>query len=1189
MDDPTASNTVTPTEEQWAVIRSEEPQILVEAGAGSGKSTTTVDRYIALLDRDPPLEPREILAFTFTDKAAGELRDKVRRARRERARVAGDSSPDAVSMSDAWVGTFHAICNRILKTWPIEAGIDPGFSVLDQTSGETLRKAAFDSALREFCSEDERGYAMVGLFREAPLRGCIQYAYEELRSRGIQEPRLPAFEDAVFPEEHVAVLENLCDEALAGKLTPTRRELLEKLKDRIERRAFSELRLDGKLGIKGRKSEALIEIEGVYSTICEGLVRQEADPVRRQMARLLEIYGEQYSRAKSARSTLDYEDLQLFALRLLRENESIRDFYRERFGEVMVDEFQDTNLLQLELVRELAGNATLMSVGDEMQSIYGFRHADVQLFRDRREEHGVKTYGLTANFRSLPLIIGAVNEIGQKLDEQAPGRLESIPHHEFRKLEVAPDADHHAPASASLILTGRGGWKQKDLGPLAPEGDPEVGKAQDHHYEAEALAVARHLRGLVDDERNGIEQGDIAILLRAKTRTHLYVEALRQFGLTPYVVAGRGFWKSREAIELRALLAVIANPLDDNNLLGALTSPACGMSSDALWLLRKAAGRNTPLWPTLVSVVAGDPAAPEDMQEDVGQWLGQIPEEDVNRASGFVGNIDTLRRNAATLPLDELIDQAVALTGYDLANLLRDPSANGMATIRRAASLAREYQTAEGRSLRGFLDWAELSEQLDTEAPAATADETSDVVRIMTIHAAKGLEFKVACVPDLGRDLTSKHDHAIRLGRSEHVDRPAEFELGLSLPHYGSGKLPVYDAEALKERARISNQDEELRLLHVAMTRAEEHLVLSGILPEKWSRDGISLSSPMITRISKAFELDPEDPENWIGTIEFEEGRIEVVSNLATDERAAELRATPTRVEPRAADDTAQGAPAIVTKKFEVYPDVPLSFSAFSEFVECPTRFDARRVLKLREPGAPDRTGSPDDVSLSGRNRATRFGTAVHNALEGLARAGWRGWGKERIEAVLEEQGLSGRAANGADESELGIGTRMVEDFLGSDLGNRAAAARTGAEVPLLVSYGQVTVRGSADLIIEGEVPMILDYKTNRLDGASPSEKMGPYELQRGLYALALARARDIERVETAYVFLNRADEPVIKTLGPGDFSATEEYLHETLAEITAGHFFGGPDSKHEPCGRDDCIGCAMLAAQISRASGEGS
>lgn len=1183
---PEDDNGFEPTLDQKGVIESRKTEILVEAGAGSGKTTTTVDRYIALLDREPPLEPREILAFTFTDKAAGELRDNVRRARKKRAEKAGDSNPDAVSMSDAWVGTFHAICNRILKAWPIEANIDPGFTVLDDTSGETLRKGAFDRALRRFCSDDESRYETVGMFRERPLRNCIQYAYDELRSRGIGEPQLPDFTDTPFPADQIADLKLLADDALAGELTNNRQRALGELSDRLDRRAYGELRLDKTLGLRAGNNEQLAAIETLYREVCDALIRQEADPIRRQLGELLELYGREYSEAKATRSALDYEDLQLFALRLLREDDSIRGAYQERFREVMVDEFQDTNLLQLDLVRELAGEATLVTVGDEMQSIYSFRHADVQLFRDRREQEDVTTYGLTANFRSLPLIIGAVNRIGSELDRQASGRGDSVPHHEFKELEVAPDADKSAPASVSILLTGRKDWKSLDLGDLAPAGDPEVGKEHDHYYEAEALAAARHLRALVDDETNGIEQGDIAILLRAKTRTHLYVEALRQFGLTPYVVAGRGFWNTREAIELRALLAAIANPLDDNNLLGALASPACGLSSDALWLLRRATPWNKPLWPTLASV-ARETALPDHghlAAEDAAEWLDQIPDEDREKASAFVKVFDSLRESAAFLPLDELIEETVTETGYDLANLVRDPSANGLATVRRAASLAREFEAAEGRNLRGFLDWAALSEELDSEAPAATADEASDVVRIMTIHAAKGLEFKVACVPDLGRRLQNRHDFALRLGRSKDPNHPDQFAVGLSLPHYGSNKLPAYDSEQLKEVGRITGQDEELRLLHVAMTRAEDHLVLSGVLPEKWPGNGISPTAPMITRISKAFDLNPEKPEDWPPTIPVAGGQIEIVKNLATAEQAEKLRARPDPLPPATAEERAERQPPILTEEFRVYPDVPLSFSALAEFIECPAHFYARRVLRLGEQGAAGGPGNPDQDSLSGRNRATRFGTAVHNALERLANDGWRETDREQLETSLRSQGLGGRETGDPEEAgDVEDAAAMVEGFLGSEIGERARAADSRAEVPLLLNFRDVTIRGSADLILKGDPPLILDYKTNRLDGEAPEDKMKPYELQRGLYALALARARGIDVVNTAYVFLRRPDEPVMKTLGPDDFKQTEEDLGETLTEITSGRFFGGESAIHEPCG--DCWACRNLTAQRDRAA----
>jgi ATP-dependent exoDNAse (exonuclease V) beta subunit len=1193
------------TPSQQEVVDCTEAEILVTAGAGSGKTSTTVERYIALLGREPePLDLKEILVFTFTDKAAGELRERVRDALRRKVEREG-GTPGSVSMSDAWVGTFHAICNRILKAWPVEAGIDPGFTVLDSTSTETVTGAAFDRAVEEFCSSDPKRAELIGLFGIEALRGTIAFAYDELRSRGIETPRLPDFEPTGFPAAEERALRQLVDDALAGEQTENRKKRLEDLVAILKRRDYGHLRYGNTLGLTARSNEQLVAIEEAHKAFCDAMARHMADPVRRQLGELLEIFGVTFSRAKAARSALDYEDLQLFTLRLLREHEHIRTAYQQRFREIMVDEYQDTNGLQVELISLLKGEGTtLTTVGDEMQSIYRFRHADVELFRRRREADEVRTIELRKNFRSQPGVISAINLLGTALDGQVrTKRGADADRHLFSKLEPGLKEEDGVRASVSLILTEHDGWKPLELGELAPAIPPEaeVGKDDDHFNEAEALALAHHLRDLVDEPDNGVTQGDIAILLRAKTRTQTYVNALRQAGLVPYVVSGGGFWKTREAIELKALLSVVANPLDDNQLLGALTSPACGISTDALWLLRRAGEPYQPLWPALSALASGDQPNPTG-----AEWLTRIRGDDRERAVRFVDTINSLRRRSVTMSLAELIEASVTETGYDLANLIRDPSANGYAAIRRAESLAREYEAAEGRSLRGFLDWATLSEKLDSEGAAATADESSDVVRVMTIHAAKGLQFKVTCVPDLGRQCKSRHDHAIRLGPSSKSD-PLDFDVGVRVPQFDGGKVDAYSWEMLKEAERLATEDEELRLLHVAITRAENHLVLSGVLPKKWpERQCISEACPMIVRSSVAFGLDPEAPEDWDELIPFDSsapgkatskavGGIRVIHNAATEERAAELRRTrpPTAV-PEA---ESSGAPPLHRPQTRVYPDVPLSFTAFAEFAECPARFYARRVLKVRSPGEWARPADPSNEPLSGRSRGTRFGSAVHDVLEQLAGSGWRMPASKTVEQALVRQGLTpGEVAPGdlvggeGGPGDLAGGdvetaAEMVSGFLESELGKRVAGPGSSAEVPLILRHGNVTIRGSADLVHESIPPLLLDYKTNRLEGSSASEKMKAYELQRGLYALALARARGLETVETAYVFLEQPDEPLLKTYGRKDFEAVEQMLTQTLSEITAGRFFGGPDARFTPCGEADCPGCGLLAAQIERAS----
>jgi hypothetical protein len=203
--------------------------------------------------------------------------------------------------------------------------------------------------------------------------------------------------------------------------------------------------------------------------------------------------------------------------------------------------------------------------------------------------------------------------------------------------------------------------------------------------------------------------------------------------------------------------------------------------------------------------------------------------------------------------------------------------------------------------------------------------------------------------------------------------------------------------------------------------------------------------------------------------------------------------------------------------------------------------------------------------------------------LEQLANSGWRMPASETVEQALVRNGL--RADD--PEGDAKRASDMIEGFLGSELGRQVAVPGSAAEVPLLIRYEDVTIRGSADLIHGSNPSLVLDYKTNRLEGSSPEAKMKDYDLQRGLYALAVAKARGEQTVETAYVFLERPHEPVFRTYSARDFEQVEAKLRETLAEIKAGNFFGATAGGPQPCGRDDCAGCRIMAAQIGRATPE--
>ncbi len=867
------------TSEQRAAIDSDSPDILLSAGAGSGKTSTTVHRYERLLTgeytdsrKGEPVEPSSILVFTFTDKAAGELRERIRSLRDERDMT--------FSMGSLWVGTFHSICARILRGHPVAATVDPAFEVIDDVVASRLKEAAYAAALERSCETDQ-AVSLLSRFNASTLKEGIQSAYERLRAAGEFEPLLP--EPRLRPLEEIQ--RELLREALAVrsdesvKPAPTQRanNVIAALEDLDPDDLTLEV-LNG-IDIYANSGQIPRLCDLMRNAKVELMSREIGPPYHAALSALLVNYGEQYEAAKTRRGGLDFEDLQLKTLDLLLRRPDIAALYREQFVEIMVDEFQDTNRLQMDLIDQLRGDeTTLFTVGDEMQAIYGFRYADVELFRQRRaglshrlpseeerrkagerDEHRyeVEALSLSANFRSEAPVIGAVNEIGRQFEElissartsSEPGGKTGGTRHEFEELRVgvAPGADGKGALApkVELLLTEAEVWQQAELGPLAPRpGETQnVTKSRGQH-EAEALVLAWHIRTAIED---GVPPGDIVVLLRTKTRMWMFEEALKQVGVRPYVVGGTGFWETREGVDLRSLLATVANPLDDESLSGTLAGPACGISPSALWLLAQKGeeDQRQPLWSRL--------------EQLADKGITGIEEPDRELARRFVDTIRDLQARRAGLSLAELVKAVVAGTGYDLVSAVRDPSGAGLANIRRVAEIAGEYEATEGRDLRGLASWIDDSSRIDSEQAVATEDEDSDVVRLMTIHKSKGLEFPMVCVADLGRESKSNSESVIWV--SPRIDEPGRFDIGLRLPEAGGKSLDLYDWPTIQVQSKEETTDEELRILHVALTRAEKRLVLSGVASLE-KVPSLTESRSAATRLTQAFDV--QEIENGI-------------------------------------------------------------------------------------------------------------------------------------------------------------------------------------------------------------------------------------------------------------------------------------------------------------------------------------
>ncbi len=1099
-----------PTPAQREAIACRDRDVFTEAGAGSGKTGVLVQRYCDCVTEDG-LGPEEILAFTFTERAAAELRQRVRRQLIERAHAAvergeleraRDIARAAREGERAWITTIHGFCRRVLAAHPVAANMDPRFRVLDDSEASRLRERAFAAAVEEVVErEGEPAARFVAAFWLPRLRDLVVDVHERLRSQGVDPPRLP---DPGPPVRSVKEKDE------TSQLEPVE-----------ERRA------------------------------AEGLAALSA---------LLAAYDDGYRRLKAERSGADFADLELRALGLLSGSGPVADAWRNRFSHLMVDEFQDTNRVQLELINALRGPETrLFVVGDEYQSIYRFRHADLEVFREQRAAAGadeaMDELPLRGNFRSRPDLLAAVDFLGEVMFGESFVPLEA-------GLEVDGEPQGGGPATELLITdtcddrSGKG-WTADGIELERPPGE------RSQSYVAEARFLAERLRELHDA---GVDRGDMVVLLRAFTHVDAFEDALDRAGLAPYVVGGRGYWSQQQVEDALRLLGVVANPLDDELLFGALASPACGVSADALWLLRNAArhpdGGPRHVWPTV----------------EKGGWPDDLPDADTERLERFRSVLAGLRAEAPLRPLDSLIDRVITAFGYDLAVLAMRGGEQRMANLRKLMRLAAEYEEHDGRDLRGFLDFAEERTRRDErEGMAALRVEGHDGVRVMTVHAAKGLEFPVVAVADMGRGLGAAFAYP------DLVVSGSRF--GMRVPVAAADPLRLWELVELCESEADAEVEEALRLVYVAASRAQERLILSGRcrLPADDAPESLRASHTALQLVLPALHARGWSPENGEVTLprapavgggeaSGQEPRMQIRVQRASPERAAELR---TR---RGGDAPAPQDP--IDAREPLLPETSrraaaghLSYSALARYADCGYRFYAERVLGLASPlDHPTPNGDELlDPELGPRERSLAVGNAVHALLEAAARHAWDAIPSAELERVAAREGLAGEP-----DAQERVAS-LVDGWLRSELRSELASggARLRPEVPFTLELAGAIVRGKIDLLADTpEGPLVVDYKTDAVEGADPAELARRYATQRDLYALAVHRASaGSGPVRAAYCFLEAPDRTVLERYDEDGIRAAGERLGGLIQRIRDGDF-ARTDSPH----RSLCNGCPAAA-----------
>ncbi|MDP9260019.1 MAG: UvrD-helicase domain-containing protein, partial [Actinomycetota bacterium] len=829
------------------------------------------------------------------------------------------------------------------------------------------------------------------------------------------------------------------------------------------------------LALLAPRSEAAGQVSALLAELqVEARGRLEHE-VGAAVATLLERYREAYRARKEAESALDFDDLQERACELLARPD-IGEQVRERFDLVLVDEFQDTNGLQCRLLDALAGpDCQRVYVGDACQSIYRFRYADVELFRSRAERAELRL-PLTGSYRSRPELLAVIGHVfGQRFDER-----DFEPPHALRTVE--PMAD---PAiELHLVASG--------------EGAARSGPAR----EIEAQALARRLRELVD---GGVAPGGIAVLLRSARDASTYAGALERVGLVARSQLGRGFYRSQQVRDLCAYLALLRNRFDDHALLVVLASPLVGVSNDGLSALRTAAQRAL-YWPI-----------------ELGQLEG-LPERDRALVDRFKELYDGLVRAGGELGLAALLERIVSEHDYDLACLTAPDGERRFGNVRKLVRAARTYERDRGPDLAGFVGQMRLCDARDLSEEDAPPEGGEEAVALMTIHAAKGLEFSVVCIPDLSRSSPGETG-AVAVG--------PDGELGLRLRDARGKSLegPVY--ARLAAAGRQADEAEGDRVAYVAWTRARDRLLLGGWLGGR--RGELQHVLGQLGIVGAALEPGVTDAD-VAGT------QVRVHVHTADEVQAVPVTLPQPAEEPELPpegqlslfDVPPATAPVVGLAPPEPLAPLPaaalhvpraLSYSALALHDRCGFSYYAQRVIGLRPPLAP---GAP--------LRGASLGEAVHRAVAtGLERA---------------------RAELGPEDRALVEG--LVAAWERSSLSARMRAAGTIAhELPFAFCEDDVVLRGSLDICVrdaDGAL-LVADLKTTALGQREPEAAVeSEYALQRAIYALAALRS-GAPAAEIAFCFLECPEETVTRRYEQADADWLAAEVRAAIARLRASSF----------------------------------
>ncbi|MBZ2174495.1 UvrD-helicase domain-containing protein [Schnuerera sp. xch1] len=778
------------TREQDLAIKTIDRNLAVNAGAGTGKTKVLTERYIYILQNgnlEKNKEVESIVAITFTKKATQEMKKRIREEIKKRFQLDKKWRRFYRDMEKANISTIHSFCGNILKENALEVGIDPMFTVLDENNGDMLLQEVILELLLKGIEEDDNIYNMVKLFKRDDLDKIVKELksiYYRIRTVGysfktVKDMTISNIENIEFNMEDVQSIKDifmyLIDKSRKtskiGKLQ-TDEVWIKFFNDEYSRDKLVPILeyLYDNIGTNKNETDVIDNLKAIMNKVLLIKEKEYLWLYRTILVLLVEI-DKEYSIRKEEKGALDYDDLQILVLKLL-EDESIRKKYQDKYRHIMVDEFQDTNELQKSIFyklcseNELLDRNNLFVVGDPKQSIYGFRGADLEVFyevtKDIEKMSSQQTIALDKNFRTVDTILSFVNSLFDKL---------------MSDRYISLDNYHVSKNRIDVEILEREGL----------ETPPNI-KRGDYDTYFESKLIAGRIKELVDT--GTFDYRDFCLLFRASTVDYIYEDALRKYGIPYYNVGGKGLYQGQEIKDLINALKAISNRYDIISTIGFLRSPMVGLSDKTLyWILRN---RGNCLLDTL--------------DEDTPY----IEYEDKTKVKEAKRLLEEFIIKKDLYGVYTLLNQLIEKTYYIDELMLKQGGKQLASNVYKFMDIALDFDKNTIGSLEDFIDYIEQNKDID-ESQGKIYSESANVVKLMTIHKSKGLQFPVVIIPQMARGFNYHMDY-ILFDKSK----------GIGLKH--DGIAPFYDY--IKDKVRQRDSDENKRILYVAMTRAEKRLII---------------------------------------------------------------------------------------------------------------------------------------------------------------------------------------------------------------------------------------------------------------------------------------------------------------------------------------------------------------------------